>query len=103
MRGRARCWCRTGRWASDATVPLTTKMLAEYKANPAQGKAEAHRKSMLALMDSADHPEFAPSIYWAPFVVVGEGGAGLRIHDVGFLLFAGFTGTAGLNPRHAGT
>lgn len=61
--------------ASDATVPLTSKMLAEYKANPAQGKAEAHRKSMLALMESADHPEFAHPIYWAPFVVVGEGGA----------------------------
>ena len=64
--------------ASDATVPLTTKMLAEYKANPAQGKAEAHRKSMLALMESADHPEFAHPIYWAPFVVVGEGGASGR-------------------------
>jgi len=64
--------------ASDATVPLTTNMLAEYKANPAQGKAEAHRKSMLALMDSADHPEFAHPIYWAPFVVVGEGGASGR-------------------------
>ena len=64
--------------ASDATVPLTTKMLAEYRANPAQGKAEAHRKSMLDLMDTPDRPEFAHPIYWAPFVVVGEGGAGRR-------------------------
>ena len=61
--------------ASDATVPLTTRTLTEYRANPAQGKAEAHRKSMLALMASPDHPEFAHPIFWAPFVVVGEGGA----------------------------
>jgi CHAT domain-containing protein len=33
---------------------------------------------MLALMDSPDHPEFAHPIFWAPFVVVGEGGANRR-------------------------
>jgi CHAT domain-containing protein/tetratricopeptide (TPR) repeat protein len=61
--------------ASDATVPLTTTMLKEYEANPAQGKAEAHRKAMMALMVTPDHPEYAHPIFWAPFVIVGEGGA----------------------------
>jgi CHAT domain-containing protein len=25
-------------------------------------------------MDDKDHPEFAHPLFWAPFVVVGEGG-----------------------------
>lgn len=62
--------------ASEATVPLTTAMLKEYAAHPAQGKAEAHRKAMLALIAMPDHPEYAHPLFWAPFVVVGEGGAG---------------------------
>ena len=65
--------------ASEATVPLTTGMLKEYEANPAQGKAEAHRKAMLALIDTPDHPGYAHPLFWAPFVVVGEGGAGKQI------------------------
>ena len=56
---------------SEATVRLTTAMLREYNANPAQGKATAHRKAMLALMDT---PGYAHPLFWAPFVVVGEGG-----------------------------
>ena len=60
--------------ASEATVPLTTGMLKEYETNPGQGKAEAHRKAMMALMATPDHPEYAHPIFWAPFVVVGEGG-----------------------------
>jgi CHAT domain-containing protein len=62
--------------ASEATVPLTTGMLKEYEAHPGQGKAEAHRKAMLALIDTPNHPEYAHPLFWAPFVVVGEGGAG---------------------------
>ena len=61
--------------ASEATVPLTTGMMKEYETNPGQGKAEAHRKAMMALMATPDHPEYAHPIFWAPFVVVGEGGA----------------------------
>jgi len=44
--------------------------------NPAQGKPEAHRKAMLALIDTSNHPEYAHPLFWAAFVVVGEGGAG---------------------------
>lgn len=61
---------------SEATVPLTTGMLKEYELHPEQGKAEAHRKAMLTLMNTPDHPEFAHPLFWAPFVVVGEGGSG---------------------------
>ena len=59
---------------SDATVVLTTVMLKEFEANPAQGKSEAHRKAMMALMATPSQPEYAHPLFWAPFVVVGEGG-----------------------------
>lgn len=62
--------------SSQATVPLTTGMLREYAAHPELGKAAAQRKAMLALMNTPKHPEYAHPLYWAPFVVVGEGGAG---------------------------
>jgi len=60
-------------WAvnSDATVKLITKAFAEIKSNPKIGRAEALRRSMLALIaagGSNAHPA-----NWAPFVVVGEG------------------------------
>jgi CHAT domain-containing protein len=58
---------------SGATVQLTTKTIAEHRKNPQAGKAEAHRKAMLALMNDPEHPEYADPFYWAPFVVVGEG------------------------------
>jgi CHAT domain-containing protein len=60
--------------ASVATVALTTNMLKEYEANPKQGKAQAQRKAMLELMNTKSHPEYAHPLFWAPFVVVGEGG-----------------------------
>ncbi|MGH8547613.1 MAG: CHAT domain-containing protein, partial [Methylococcales bacterium] len=59
---------------SNATVALTTGMFKEAAANPGIGKAEALRRSMLALLNDQDHPDFAHPYYWAPFVVVGEGG-----------------------------
>lgn len=57
--------------ASQATVQLVGAMLKDYEANPALTKTEAQRRSMLALMAN---PEFAHPAFWAPFVVVGEGG-----------------------------
>ena len=41
-------------------------------------KAEALRRSMLALMQTPGKPHFAHLAFWAPFVVVGEGGAETR-------------------------
>ena len=61
-------------WAvdSDATVKLITKTLASAAATKATGRAEALRRSMLALIERGEPHEAHPA-YWAPFVVVGEG------------------------------
>ena len=61
-------------WAvdSEATVGLITKAFDEIKADRKVGRAEALRRSMLALIErggSHAHPAV-----WAPFIVVGEGG-----------------------------
>ena len=57
---------------SDATMLLTTAILRDYGANPTAGKARAHQKAMLSLIDNAA-PRFSHPFFWAPFVVVGEG------------------------------
>ncbi len=59
--------------ASDAAVLLTTRMLGEFEAHPAMGKAQAHRNALLSLLDNPERPDYAHPLYWAPFVVVGEG------------------------------
>ena len=41
---------------------------------PGIGRAEALRRSMMALMMKHEDPRFAHPFYWAPFVIVGEGG-----------------------------
>ena len=58
---------------SEATVLITTEMLKNYAANPKQGKAEALQQSMQKMR--AD-PKYSHPLFWAPFMVVGEGGAG---------------------------
>ena len=53
--------------------------LPEEAAGTAEiGRAEALRRSMLALMETDDKPYYADPLFWAPFVVVGEGGKTLR-------------------------
>ena len=54
---------------SQAAVELTTRTFRNLAKAPAIGRAEAFRQSMLTLID-----EGRPPSYWAPFVVVGEGG-----------------------------
>ena len=59
---------------SAAAVKLTTTAFAELKQNPALGRAEAFRRSMRALVADGTLAEAHPAM-WAPFSVVGEGGA----------------------------
>ena len=60
---------------SEATVKLITTAMREMVRDPRVGRAEAIRRSMLALIDKGEPHEAHPA-YWAPFVVVGEGGQG---------------------------
>ena len=67
---------RVSHWSvrSDAAVGLTTGMLAELAESPAIGRAEGLRRAMMKLMADDAKPHFAHPMFWAPFVVVGEGG-----------------------------
>jgi CHAT domain-containing protein len=56
----------------EAAVKLTTRTLAELKAHPKIGRAEAFRISMRELIEKGS-PAEAHTSQWAPFVVVGEG------------------------------
>ena len=60
---------------SKATVTLTTGTFAELAKHPSIGRAEALRRAMMAMLDPANPAEFAHPLAWAPFVLVGEGGA----------------------------
>jgi len=62
-------------WAviSNSTVALMTRMAGHLEEQNV-GRAEALRRAELDLMSDKDHPEFAHPLFWAPFVVVGEGG-----------------------------
>ncbi len=60
-------------WAvySEAAVKLTTETFTALQSDPAIGRGEALRRSMLKLIADGRPPAF-----WAPFVIVGEGGVG---------------------------
>jgi CHAT domain-containing protein len=60
--------------ASEPTVKLVAKAIDELKHNPKIGRADALRRSMLSMIDSGKDYEAHPA-FWAPFVLVGEGGA----------------------------
>jgi CHAT domain-containing protein len=60
---------------SNAAVKLITAAIREISRDPKIGRAEALRRSMLALIDTGS-PEEAHPAFWAPLVVVGEGAAG---------------------------
>lgn len=58
---------------SSAAVKLTVGTFHEMTADPELGRAEALRRSMLALIDHGEPSEADPS-YWAPFMIVGDVG-----------------------------
>lgn len=66
-------------WAvsSDATVLLTTQMFTEYAKGVS--KAEALRRAMLHVMNRKGRTSYAHPLFWAPFVIVGEGKASLPV------------------------
>jgi len=63
--------------ASGAAVKLVTGAFAAQAKDPGIGRAEAVRRSMLAMMDDPSNPSyFAHPMAWAPFVLAGEGAPG---------------------------
>ena len=61
---------------SQAAVKLTTQAFSELKINPLIGRAEALRRSMVALIKNGEPHEAHPA-HWAPFALVGEGGSSM--------------------------
>ena len=59
--------------SSQAAVHLTTRMLEEATVNPDLGWAESLRRSMLAIINDTEREYLSHPLFWAPFVVVGEG------------------------------
>jgi CHAT domain-containing protein/tetratricopeptide (TPR) repeat protein len=57
---------------SDATVKLITKAVSELQSDANIGRAEALRRSMMALITDGRDYEAHPA-FWAPFALVGEG------------------------------
>jgi hypothetical protein len=58
----------------NATVSLITSAVGAISKDKKLSRAEALRRAMLTMIDKGKPHEAHPT-YWAPFVVVGEGGA----------------------------
>jgi CHAT domain-containing protein len=60
-------------WAvnADSTLKLVSRMLRERSRGV--GNAEALRRAMLALMNGEDQRAYTHPMYWAQFVIVGDG------------------------------
>jgi CHAT domain-containing protein len=57
---------------SKSAVQLMVGTFVALAADPKLSHAQALQQSMLAMIDDAQHPQWADPRYWAPFVVVGE-------------------------------
>lgn len=60
---------------TQSAMRLTNGTLEALTRNPELGKARALQRAMLALLDDDTADHLAHPAFWAPFVVVGEGGA----------------------------
>ena len=61
---------------SQAAIKLTVTAIEQLRGNPAIGRAEALRRSMLAMISKGASSGNAHPQVWAPFVIIGEGGGG---------------------------
>jgi CHAT domain-containing protein len=61
---------------SQATVKVITGTLKALTDEPQIGRAEALRRAQLAMLDPDNPPEFSHPMFWAAFIVAGEGGSG---------------------------
>jgi hypothetical protein len=62
-------------------VQLITHAVGATSHDKTLGRAEALRRAMLAMIDKGE-PRQAHPAYWAPFVVVGEGGASVATRPI---------------------
>lgn len=71
-------------WPVDsfAATMLTSRTFAEMRKEKDTGRSEAFRRAMLALMTDEKRPWTAHPSVWAPFIVVGEGGAPAKVQSV---------------------
>jgi CHAT domain-containing protein len=60
---------------SEAAARLTTSTFEALHRDPSIGRAEALRRGMLAFLNDTSSSWNAYPDYWAPFSIVGEGGA----------------------------
>jgi CHAT domain-containing protein/Tfp pilus assembly protein PilF len=67
--------------ASDAATRLMTGTFDALNAQPALGRAEAMRRSMLAFVNDASQPHNAYPAMWGAFSIIGEGAARQVIKD----------------------
>jgi CHAT domain-containing protein/tetratricopeptide (TPR) repeat protein len=59
---------------TNAAKALTTNLFRIASDAPSTGRAEALRRAQITLIEDPENPHFAHPFFWAPFVVVGEGG-----------------------------
>ena len=62
---------------SESAKRLTTRLFEVAVSDPQITRANALRRSILDLMETADRPHYAHPMFWAPFIVVGAGGAAM--------------------------